>query len=219
MAKENNSKYCYDNGVLMNNFEIKNIDLLRKVERNITTYKIAQIECGKDILEGDFGLNGYLKLHEFLFKDIYGLFAGQLRDEFIYKTNEPFFPGKTPFCMPAFIYEQLRYVLNDMHKKMHRIQSRDDLLQWLSYYYGELNMIHPFREGNGRTLRTFLKLYVDEICKKIPLNVEICYSKWSEEDQNNMVRATILSNNTGNIESIYHLFDKILIEKEKVKTR
>lgn len=175
MAEKNSSKYCYSNGVLINLYSILNQDLLHVVERNITTYKICQLECGK-VLFDDFSLvQNYLKVHYFLFSDIYP-FAGEIRDEAIYKSNEPYRNGVTPFCYPSFIYQNLDYYLKEMNKNIKRIDSREKLVYYLAYYYSELNMIHPFREGNGRTLRTFLKLYLDFVNCKLPfLEMEICY--------------------------------------------
>ena len=54
-----------------------------------------------------------------------------------------------------------------MKNKISTINSRSDLVNYLAYYYGELNMVHPFREGNGRTLRTYFLLLVHELNKYI----------------------------------------------------
>ena len=42
-------------------------------------------------------------------------------------------------------------------KKLPNIASRDDVTTWLADLYGELNIIHPFREGNGRIAREYLR--------------------------------------------------------------
>ena len=104
----------------------------------------------KFLFRNCFDVNMYLFIHYYIFQDVYP-FAGEIRDEAIYKSNEPYFHNKTPFCYPSLIYQNLNYNLSDMRDNIFKIKTRDDLVRFLSYYYGELNIVHPFREGNGRT--------------------------------------------------------------------
>lgn len=215
MAFKNSSKYCYDNGVLINCYDIHNLDLLHKVERNITTYRISQLESGKVLFNDFFNPNNYLKLHQFLFADIYP-FAGEIRDEAIHKSNAPYGEGKTLFCYPSFIYQNLSYYLAEMKNNVRKIKSRDLLLDFLAYYYGELNVVHPFREGNGRTLRTFMKLLVENLNSYLPIeDVEINYALWDDDDRDELLKATIISNKKGDSSQIKACFDKVLVFKEE----
>ena len=108
-----------------------------------------------------------------------------------------------------------------MKSKVTNIKNRDDLIKYLAYYYGELNMIHPFREGNGRTLRTYILLLVKELNKYFSFgDFEIDYSLWSDEDKNDLIKYTIINSINGDIEGIEICFNKILINKDKkVRTR
>ena len=124
----------------------------------------------------------------------------------------PYFNAKTPFCLPQCIKENLISILNEMKYKLSTINSRDDLIKYLAYYYGELNMIHPFREGNGRTLRTYFLFLVRELDNTI---VELDYSLWDNEDKENLIRGTMLNSINGSTLEIEKCFDKVLIYKKK----
>ena len=216
MEEKSNSKYCYENGVLINKLGIQDLDLLHKTERNYTTFRISELECGKKKINV-FGVNGYLELHKLIFSDIYP-FAGKIRDEAIYKSNSPYAEGKTPFCYPTFIYQNLKYYLDEMKENVRKIKSREDLVYYLAHYYGEINMVHPFREGNGRTLRTYLKLYVESINRYLPFDdVEIRYSYWDEYDRELLLRASVLSSINGDSSLLEKVFDKVLVYKSDIK--
>ena len=233
---ENVSRYCYDNGVLINKFDIRDNQELEHIEREITTFRVANLvsamkkclffEKGKEtdlekvvsyIESHFFSVDSYLLIHRYLFQDVYS-FAGKIRDEAISKSNEPFFHNKTPFCYPSFIFEQLNHFLKDMSFRFKQVQNREDFLTLIAYYYGEMNMVHPFREGNGRTLRTFMVLLVDYLSVEFPdLNFELQYSLWNSEDREDLLKATVICNVTGNSDKIRECFDKVLVYKNKEK--
>lgn len=217
---ENVSKYCYDNGVLKNKFDILDQNTLQKIERGITTYRISQLRCIKNFIHDFSRVDSYLKIHKYLFGDIYS-FAGEIRDEAIYKSNEPYYQGKTPFCYPSFIYEQLSSYLNKMFVNLRGVTSREDMVRCISYYYGEINMVHPFREGNGRTLRIFMELLVEEVNHYLSIpDMEIHYSNWDIHDRDELLKATIYSSITGDNTEIEKCYDKVLVySDEKKKSR
>ena len=211
------SKYCYDNGVLINKFNIKSLELLHIVESDSAAYYQSQVVSGNSDYQFSFNVDGYLNLHKKLFSNVYD-FAGEIRDEFIYKSCEPYFDRKTPFCMPQYIYNSLFYILSEMRKKFISIRNRDDLVKYLAYYYGELNMIHPFREGNGRVLRTYFLLLVHELNKYIFFdNFEIDYSLWDDNNKADLIKYTIINSINGDIDGIISLFDKVLVENNEKK--
>lgn len=217
---ENNSRYCYENGVLINKRGIRDAKVLDAFSRDVTTFRISQLVYNNTIINDFFKISDYLKLHNFLFGDIFS-FAGEIRDEAIYKSNEPYYTDSfrktTIFATPNSIIPQLENNLSLMRKNVRMINSRDSLLDYLAYFYGELNMIHPFREGNGRTLRTYLKLLVDYLNDYFPPEmgeVELDYSLWSPEDREELLKSTIICNVTCNCNYIRNCFDKVLVEKE-----
>ena len=65
---KNKSKYCYDDGVLINKFDIHDSDKLDALSRDITTFRISQLSCDNNILNNFFRVEDYLNLHKFLFQ-------------------------------------------------------------------------------------------------------------------------------------------------------
>ena len=216
------SKYCDDNGVLKNEFKLKNIEVLHILDSDNAAYYQSMIVGGNTDYKFAFNIYSYLDLHRRLFYKIYPLFAGQLRDEFIYKSCEPYLIGrKTPFCLPKYIKENLTNLLREMGQKVFTIKTKEDLVKYLAYYYGELNMIHPFREGNGRTLRTYYLLLVEELNKHTDFcEFELDYSLWNDEDRDNLLKYSIYNSVNGDTTGIEMCFDKVVIEiDKKVRTR
>lgn len=136
--------------VLINNFGIKNVKELEQIEQLQVS---LQFDNFKKYPTGNFNLKHFQALHKYLFGDIYP-WAGELRQVTISK-------GENIFCAPEFI--ETSY--NNIHKeilKSNCLKNIDnkELYKYLAYYHGEINIIHPFREGNGRTTRAFLDLMV-----------------------------------------------------------
>ncbi len=102
---------------------------------------------------------GLSKIHKFLFEDIYS-FAGKIRKENIAKGNFRF-----ASCM---YLEDVLKKIDDMPQT-----SFEDIVK----KYVEMNIAHPFREGNGRSTR----IWLDMILKK-ELNKVIDWSKVDKED-------------------------------------
>lgn len=143
---------CYpDTAVLINKFDIRDRAELDAVEKQITLLRGIQAEQETVFSEPDLGF--YKSLHKMLFSDLYD-WAGTLRTINISKKG-------TVFCR----HDELERVGT---LKFARLKEQDYLcgmdretfLSELTELYHELNMLHPFREGNGRTLRIFITLLV-----------------------------------------------------------
>lgn len=219
LVSSKDSKYCYDNGVLKNYLGIKNRDVLDFVASDNAAFYQTQIISGNDNYKFSFDINSYLNLHRKLFGAIFP-FAGEIRDEKIYKSCKPYFDLKTPFCEPPYIYEYLKDLLRKMQVKIKEIKCREDLVKYLAYYYGEINMVHPFREGNGRTLRTYFLLLVKELNKYISFGVfDLDFSLWNDEDRSLLEYSTIVNSLNGDTEGIEKCIDKVLVDKKRKKGR
>lgn len=133
---------------------------LASIEEKITKKKALELfETGKlDSFEvGKF--SGLAKVHEFLFEEIYD-FAGKVRTENIAKNN---------FRFASAMY------LEDALRKIDKMpQSNfDEIIE----KYIEMNIAHPFREGNGRSTR----IWLDAILKQ-EIGRVIEWSKINKED-------------------------------------
>ncbi len=146
--------------VLENKLGITNSAELARVEEKISKLKAVELfESGfLDSLEpGTF--EALSKIHEYLFSDIYD-FAGKVRDVNIAKGNFRFAPV-------IFLKQALENIDNMPQSNFDEIIEK----------YVEMNVAHPFREGNGRSTR----IWLDLILKK-EINKVIDWNKVDKED-------------------------------------
>lgn len=88
------------------------------------------------------------QMHFYLFQDIYP-FAGMIRDVQLMK-------GKTRFCQVEFIHNNVNSLLLQLRSEPDW-KSLEQAAERLAFYKSELNIIHPFREGNGRLIRIIIR--------------------------------------------------------------
>lgn len=144
-----NSAYCYKGtNVLINLLNIRDNKTLQRAESRIVATKLFELR--KNEMIGNFDVEHFIKIHKFLFEDIYP-FAGKFRTENIAK-------GYFSFAEWEYIDTELRKLLEKLHKSnLLKNDTRAELVKNLAYYLSELNVLHPFREGNGRTIREFIR--------------------------------------------------------------
>ena len=163
-----NSVYCYPNSnVLVNKFNVRVADELFKIENDITIYKLYLLrEKG---ITGDFDVNHFISIHKFIFGDIYP-FAGLYRNENIAKDD-------FMFANWEFIEENMNIIFNKLKNENYlNGLTKEEFSEKLTYYMAELNVLHPFREGNGRTIREFIR----QLALKNGYRLDL--SKFSAED-------------------------------------
>jgi len=143
------SMYCYsDSNVLKNKFGIRTLEELKKAEEEITSVK--QYELLLNPISGRFSKTHLMRVHRFLFEDIYA-FAGKIRKEQIGKANTWFYP-------PNLILRELDKLFEILKvNKAIRGFPEEEFFDRTAYIMAELNAIHPFREGNGRAIREFIR--------------------------------------------------------------
>ena len=142
--------YCYPGShVLINKFNLRKQEMLNIAERQITALKIAELE--RHPVKGVFDLMHMQAVHEFIFGDIYD-WAGQIRGGDFLIKNESI------FCRSMHI----KNYANEIYKKLSEDNflaglNKLEFIRKLAFYMGEVNALHPFREGNGRTARLYFK--------------------------------------------------------------
>jgi len=170
------SIYCYKGtSVLKNKLGIKEITKLRKAETEISFLRLESLAINK--MNGRFTINHLKSIHQYLFQDIYR-FAGDFRKEQIGKSGTWFYP-------PQEIQKQLIGLFKEI-KEFIILKTNDDdfFFDRLAYFMAEINAIHPFREGNGRTIREFIRQLA--LFKGYLLD-------WSKCDKDEIMTASILS--------------------------
>lgn len=149
---EGTQKDCYpDTTVLINKLDIRNQNMLNVAELRIVISMTMKIE--QEIKFNNVDFNFYKNLHKQLFDDLYE-WAGTVRNINISKKG-------TVFCNSDDI-ERIGKLKFDRLKSLNFLKNtpKDQFLDELTELYHDLNMLHPFREGNGRTLRLFITLLV-----------------------------------------------------------
>ncbi len=146
---DSNDPYVYaGTNVLRNKFGLRDFDELWDTERAITGVAAAEIE--EHPIQGSFDLEHLKSIHKALFGDIYD-WAGTVREKgFISK-------GNSLFCSAEFIIPYS----DDLFAKLkaeNYLQGldREEFIRRVAFYISEINALHPFREGNGRTQRIFI---------------------------------------------------------------
>jgi cell filamentation protein len=131
--------------VLRNKFGIRNADLLDRVER-----RFVVLRSDHGIPTGAFDLRHLQAIHRHLFQDIYD-WAGEIRTVEIAKGDSRFMPLRYIGTGVADIHRRLRE--GDFLRDLARLEFAERAAAIL----GDINHVHPFREGNGRTQLHYLR--------------------------------------------------------------
>jgi len=174
-------KYCYPGtDVLINKFDIRDYQELERVERMFTAKRMAELELKP--IASTFDLRHLQKIHQHIFKDLYD-WAGKTRDVDIIKGNSYFCPAFQIKDYSDEIFKQLKSEKFLKGLDIERFSER------AAYYLGEINSTHPFREGNGRTQREFIR----NLAQKNGYHLS-----WDKVDRDDFINASEQSHLRGN---------------------
>ncbi len=186
-------KYCYpDSDVLINLLDIQDTDALEEADAEFTaeryrTYKPSLLSLS------DFSFEHLKHLHHHLFQDLYE-WAGQTRDVDISK-------GDTRFCTWTRIEPEANKLFQTI-PTLADYHDLDELIEKVADLFCELNLLHPFREGNGRVLRFFF----EELLYTIGYDVT-----WPKISQQDWIDANIAGVNL-NLELLNMIFKQAISE-------
>lgn len=145
---------CYEGtSCLINKFDIKDETVLKELETTITLTKITEYSLNP--LFNTFDVQHYKEIHKYLFGDIYD-WAGEYRTVDMSKKGTAFANADSIENLMSKCFERLN------NKNLFQGLNFDDFVDNLVDFYCVTNMIHPFREGNGRTQRVFLTQLINE---------------------------------------------------------
>lgn len=143
------SQFDEQHGVLKNSLRLTNPHALELVIADVSRVRVVQLE--QHPLRGKFDIPHLQAIHRHIFQDVFP-WAGDFREVRTSRSDSFGFPPPQ-FLIPS---------LNDLFTKLSterpfRSLDTSQIANRLAHYLGELNAIHPFREGNGRAHREFIR--------------------------------------------------------------
>lgn len=157
---ESSSDHCYEGTTcLINKLDIRDDKKLAEVEAAIILGKTTLLD--QQPIQGDFDLDHYKRIHHFLFCDLYD-WAGQLREVNLSKKGTAFVPMEEIEPCATACFQRLREF------KPEGLSHRE-LAEEVADFYHTVNMLHPFREGNGRAQRVFFSQWIQHIGFRLDL--------------------------------------------------
>jgi cell filamentation protein len=150
--------YLYpSSAVLINKFGIRNAKQLDHLERQLVLQREREGAPG-----GRFDLKHLRAIHRHLFQDIYD-WAGEIRTVEMSKGGNQFQFRQFIETGMADIFRRLRQA--QFLKRL----SPEDFAAGAGQIMGDINYVHPFREGNGRTQLLYLEQLAEQAGHKIDL--------------------------------------------------
>ena len=156
--------YTNENGVLKNKLNITDYDELMKAEADIGFIKLIDIDSviiNYDGTINKFDENLLKKIHKYIFEDVFD-WAGEYRTVPIVK-EEVVLPG---YSIPYSEYKNISKELNEKFNELNSISWQTLDIHTISMEFARkmalIWKIHPFRDGNTRTMLSFAYLYAKE---------------------------------------------------------
>lgn len=180
--------YCYPNtSILINLLDLRAEQDLEAAEVELTSYRLETFQPDFEKLTFD----ALCQIHHHLFQDLYH-WAGEVRTVDISKQD-------THFCNVRFIVPSALKCFDLLKKNNYLCKlNQNEFVTGLADFFCEMNVVHPFREGNGRSLRLF--------CEVLALQAGYELS-WKDISQDNWLQANI-AGYQGNLAPLIQLFQK-----------
>jgi cell filamentation protein len=191
---EDSEGYCYPGtNTLRNKLGIRDDDALTAAEREITSLKLLKLYNMSKVEKFDF--EALCKIHKIIFDDIYE-WAGKIRmGNFLSK-------GNSVFCRGAYVIENAKVIFEGIAKENNLIGlNKSKFIERMAHYMGEINALHPFREGNGRTAREFFR--------QLSLNANYTLD-FSKTEKRELLTADIEAFN-GKYEKLIQILEKTVV--------
>jgi cell filamentation protein len=185
--------YLYpDTSVLRNLADIRDANRLNQFESDHFFARL--LELHENPIRGSFDSDHLRHIHKYVFQDVYA-WAGEFR-------SVPIAKGNSFFARPEHIRAELQKLFHQLAGEQYlRGNDSKGFSQRAAHYLGEINALHPFREGNGRAQREFIR----------ELAVESGYEiAWDRVTQDEMFAASVASFHGGSNEAFATILNKII---------
>lgn len=187
--------YCYPDtaDILKNKLNIHDAGRLLEAEIRLVSIRLYQLYANP--ISGSFDFEHLCNIHHHIFQDVYD-WAGKTRTVNIAKGNSLFCPA---WNLSGYADD----IFRSYHKDCMRTKdSRSEFIHILAEHYADLNALHPFREGNGRSQREFCR----ELCLKCGYLFDLTHTCRDE-----MLKASIDSLEKGDNTGLETIFRKCVI--------
>lgn len=144
---EGRDPYLYPGlNVMRNRLGIRQAERLAQAAYELTALRAATLPLGPSAR----GLPHLCAIHRHLYQDVFD-WAGEIREIDIYQ-------GDTRFCHFAYIEKEGNALMQDLEDEAYLVGlNPEEFVARLSHYYCEINVLHPFRIGNGIAQRIFFE--------------------------------------------------------------
>ena len=184
-------------GILTNKFGLSDQESLDRAESNSVSVRSILLQLNP--LKGNFDSEHLKAIHSYLFRDVYE-WAGQFRTIPLAKAEDVRGGRIIRFTPPDLIERELKHVFDELANE-HFLEGlpRREFARRVAGLFSEINRIHPFREGNGRAQRQFVRQLADSLGFKLHFEVV---------SKERLIEASILSAK-GDVAMMERLFDEI----------
>ena len=161
--------YINQNSVLINKLGITNYEELNEAERRIGLVKLKNLD---QIKITSFDEELIQNIHNYIFKDIFG-WAGNYRITPLFKEELVLPRYSVPYSEPKMISKDLNKRLKDVNNTKWSGMSEEELTMLFARKMALVWKVHPFRDGNTRTILSFSYLFAREYGFNMDMNVFI----------------------------------------------
>lgn len=210
--------YVYEGTeVLKNKFGIKDKSKLKEAEADVTFAKLLTVD--RDVDSSKFDSNYIKNIHKYIFGDVFD-WAGEYRKVLTVKPERLLTGLSVDYSKPQNIENDLKENLKKLNSTDWKDKDIDEKSLEFAKKLAAIWQVHPFREGNTRTILTFAFRFADE--HGFPLNKDHVLAGLATGEEDNFVRSCFVMASIGEYSDYSHLKkllkDSMIIEEEKRKS-
>lgn len=151
--------YILENGTLKNKLNITDYNTLNRAEADIGFAKLISIPSVKT---EKVNMELLKRIHQYIFEDIFE-WAGEFRTVPLYKEEKYVIPGLSlNYARPEEIEEQVKKNIASLNSVRWNEKTVDEKSIEFAKRLARLWKVHPFRDGNTRTILGYAKIYAQE---------------------------------------------------------
>lgn len=161
--------------VLRNKLDIRDPVILARADDDLSWQRLVELRDWP--IAGKFDVAHYRAVHRYVFQDLYD-WAGEFRTTNMGK-------GLSEFAKYPLVEQGVGEILLDLHSEdVLRGRTREQFCERGAYYFWALNMIHGFREGNGRAQKEFIRMIGEQGGHRV---------EWNRVSRGELISAASLS--------------------------